>query len=81
MPHYFFDVNDGRTFHRDLDGEEVSDLKDAHKIALRCLPEILNIRFAHDAQHQDVTITVRDSSGATLLTVCLSVYTKWSNEF
>ena len=79
MPRYFFDVNDGHTSHRDLDGEEVSDLQDAHKIAFRCLPEILNIRFTDDVQHHDVTIAVRDSSGATLLTVCLSVYTNSSN--
>jgi hypothetical protein len=80
MPRYFFDANDGHIFHCDLNGEEVRDLKHAQQIALKCLPEILRIRFADSVGHHDITIAARDSSGMVAFTICLSVHTTWANE-
>jgi hypothetical protein len=72
MDRYFFDVFDGTQLHRDEEGSDLPNLKAVRDDAVALLPELIKTRLPED-EHRKLVVTVRDESGAAILTASLSL--------
>ena len=71
MPRYFFDIYDDIKV-IDSDGLVLGDLTAARNEAARALAEAAKDLLPGDGPHKDLLISVRDDTGAVVLTAKLS---------
>ena len=62
MARYYFDVQDGRGFHRDEMGDEFDSFEEAREQAQALLPDIAREELP-DGELHVITCDVRDESG------------------
>jgi hypothetical protein len=72
MPRFFFHVRKGTTLVRDLEGQELPDLEDAHQAALDVSRKILVDGLLADDDRLNWSMEVTDARGRKTVTVPLS---------
>lgn len=77
MPHYFFDIHDGRKPQHDELGVECSDLEAVRLQAMRTLPEIAKDEVPTDGDRQTFTVMVTDEDGRPVYTAALNFTGLW----
>lgn len=79
MPRYYFDVYNGDGLTRDDEGQTLSSLKDARRIAGAILPAIARDEVAHN-DAIDIEVRVRDEAGNIVLVTQMSFRASWDKE-
>ncbi len=71
MTRYFFDTDDGDTFHEDDEGQELDGIEEVRLQAQSGLADMARDVVPGDGPERTMTVRVRDKSGNTVLRAAL----------
>ncbi len=67
MPRYFFDTDDGDTFHEDEEGVDLNGIEEVRLQAQSGLADMARDVVPGDGPERTMTVRVRDGTGKTVL--------------
>jgi len=76
MPHFFFDVDDGAKFERDLVGAELDDRIAARHAAVISMPDLARDEIP-DGEAWEWRVRVREGDGTYFFEAILSFRARW----